>query len=336
MTAREAFRNAVFARDGGKCVVCSDKAADAHHIIERRLFPDGGYDIDNGASVCETDHRRAEMTILTCDTLRELCGITKVVLPPHLYPDADYTKWGDIINGDGTRTPGELFEDPSVQKILAEGRVLHLYTPYRKYPRTFHLPWSPSVGVDDRVLHNTACFAGNEVVVTEKMDGENTTIYSDGYVHARSLTASYHPSRERVKALAAQIGWQLPRGWRICGENLTAIHSIEYNDLPAFFMPFSIWNHQNMCLPWDESLEWFSLLDLWPVPVLFRGAWEQFLDYGTSPENVGGKEGYVVRNAESFHYANFRANVAKSVYQRPTSEHNWMMQQVRYQRIVKS
>lgn len=36
---REAFRDAVFARDGGNCVICGHPAADAHHIIERRRRP---------------------------------------------------------------------------------------------------------------------------------------------------------------------------------------------------------------------------------------------------------------------------------------------------------
>ena len=269
------------------------------------------------------------MTILDCQTLRELCGITRVVLPPHLYADAEYTKWGDIINDDGTRTPGELFEDESVQKILAEGKVLHLYTKYRKYPRTYHLPNSPTVGKDDRVLSSTGCFNGQQVVVTEKMDGENTTIYWDGYCHARSLDSGYHPSRERTKALAAAIGWQLPYGWRICGENLTAIHSIEYNNLPGFFLVFSIWNEKNECLSWEDTVEWCKLLDLMHVPVLYEGPWKA-IDFAFNRD----AEGYVVRNAHKFHYRDFRNNVAKYVQLRIGPEvHNWMHQQVRYQRI---
>ena len=331
LLTRDEFREGVFARDGGKCVVCSDPAKDAHHIIERRLFPDGGYYLDNGASVCEKDHLRAEMTVLDCVTLRELIGTTQTILPPHLYTDAEYTKWGDIINADGTRTPGELFEDESVQKVLGMGNVLHLYTKYRKYPRTYHLPWSPTVGKDDRVLPESGCFNGKQVVVTEKMDGENTTIYWDGYCHARSLDSGYHPSRERTKALAAAIGWQLPHGWRICGENLTAIHSITYNDLPSFFLAFSIWNEKNECLSWEDSLVWFDLLNLMHAPVMYEGPW--------TTNSFGFKddaEGYVVRNADRFHYRDFRFNVAKYVQLRIGPEvHNWMHQEVRYQPFVK-
>ncbi len=36
-----------------------------------------------------------------------------------------------------------------------------------KYPRTPHLPWSPGVGGDDRVLGHARQFKGLEVAVTE-------------------------------------------------------------------------------------------------------------------------------------------------------------------------
>ena len=56
-----------------------------------------------------------------------------------------------------------------------------------KYPRTFHLPWSPGVASDDKVIESLDAFVGREVVVTEKMDGENSSLYSNGHIHARSM-----------------------------------------------------------------------------------------------------------------------------------------------------
>lgn len=41
-------------------------------------------------------------------------------------------------------------------------------------------------------------FLKGPVVITEKMDGENTTLYRDG-LHARSLDSRHHPSRNWVK-----------------------------------------------------------------------------------------------------------------------------------------
>ena len=46
-----------------------------------------------------------------------------------------------------------------------------------KYPRTYHLPFSPGFTSDDKVLKDDSYFRGKEIVVTEKMDGENVSIY---------------------------------------------------------------------------------------------------------------------------------------------------------------
>ena len=43
LLTRDEFREGVFARDHNNCVICGEPAADAHHIVERRLFSDGGY-----------------------------------------------------------------------------------------------------------------------------------------------------------------------------------------------------------------------------------------------------------------------------------------------------
>ncbi len=173
LLTRDQFREAVFARDGHKCVFCDAPAQDAHHIIERRLWPDGGYYSDNGASVCEVHHLACERTIFSPEDVRHQAGITKVIVPPHLYSDHAYDKWGNHVLEDGRRTKGELFYDESVQKALREGGVLDRFTSYVKYPRTHHLPWSPGIHADDRVLTDLSAFEGKMVVVTEKLDGEN-------------------------------------------------------------------------------------------------------------------------------------------------------------------
>jgi 5-methylcytosine-specific restriction endonuclease McrA len=57
---RDDFRDSVFRRDSYNCVICGEPAKDAHHILERRLFTNFGYFIDNGASLCEKHHIMAE------------------------------------------------------------------------------------------------------------------------------------------------------------------------------------------------------------------------------------------------------------------------------------
>ena len=334
LLTRDQFREAVYARDGYRCVICgrgtSDNVfvvnLDAHHIMERRLFPDGGYYVDNGATVCDSDepgggcHLKAEQSLISCEELREAAGIEQVILPPHLYHDQPYDKWGNPILPNGQRLRGELFDDESVQKVLAP--VLNLFTNRVKYPRTYHLPWSPGVGKDDRVVEDVeAMFGGQEIVVTEKMDGENTTMYRD-YIHARSLEYAPHDSRDRVKAMWAAIAHDIPEGWRVCGENLYAEHSIHYDDLESYFYVFSIWDHRNVCLSWDETKEWAALLGFPTVPVLHEGTWNPNVDYDAylggqlawrEPEYGRPIEGYVVRLAGEFHYKDFRRAAAKHV-----------------------
>jgi len=66
---REAFRKAVFDRDGHKCRICGITEAqlgiiranlDAHHITSRKEMPNGGYVKENGISLCPECHRCAE------------------------------------------------------------------------------------------------------------------------------------------------------------------------------------------------------------------------------------------------------------------------------------
>lgn len=328
LLTRDQFREGTFARDKNKCVMCEKPAKDAHHILERRLWPDSGYYLNNGASVCEEHHIQAEQTVLSCEELRQKCGITKVVLPPHLYSDETWDKWGNLVLENGQRLRGELFFDASVQKILAP--VLHLFTNRVKYPRTYHLPWSPGVGKDDRVLESLSSFEDQRVIVTVKMDGENTTMYSD-HIHARSVTSGSHPTRSWVKSLHGKIKGDIPEDWRVCGENLFAKHSIEYDNLPSYFQMFSIWNERNVCLSWDETKEYAQLLGLDMVPVLYDGLWDINKVKGVLTSTFQGNEceGYVVRVADAFTYGEFRSKVGKYVRVNHNQCHGgWMRAEV--------
>jgi len=333
LLSRDDFRNGVFARDKHKCLMCDSPARDAHHILERRLFPDGGYYLDNGASLCEEHHLEAEMTTLSCEEIREKAGIERIILPPHLYRDQRYDKWGNPFLENGQRLRGELFDDPSVQKILEQGNVLDQFTKYVKYPRTYHLPWSPGLTKDDRVLDDTSIFFDQEVVVTVKMDGENTTLYND-YIHARSVDSEYTAQwRTRIKQIWSEICWQIPDRWRICAENLQGKHSIKYEDLPSFLMAFSIWDEQNFCLSWDDTKEYCAVLDLEMVPELYRGIYDEDLIKSLYKDEKN-CEGYVVRLAGKFHYKDFRKSCGKFVRKDhvATSRH-WKYEKIEFNEL---
>lgn len=333
--AREKFRAAVFARDGYRCVVpfCMNgpggmrytgfnlgnpnevgtEGIDAHHLLERRLWADGGYHVDNGVTVCSMCHLQAEATLLSVEQLREWAGIHRVIVPDHLYPDVEYTKWGDVVLPDGTCTPGELFYDESVQNILTAAGTIGRYRRWVKHPRSMHLPWSAGVASDDKIQHDLSKLMDGEVVVTEKLDGEQTTMYRD-HIHARSVDGVGHPSRDWVKNLWSQIAYNIPDGWRVCGENMFARHSIAYDNLSSYFFVHSIWDDRNRALDWDDTLEWADLLGLEVVPTLWRGQWDETAVRACwTPAVHDTQEGYVVRSTCMIPLREFPYRVAKFV-----------------------
>lgn len=313
LLTRTEFREKTLSKFQGKCAFCNNFAVDAHHIMERRLFANGGYYLDNGSPVCEEHHLLCEQTLISTEQVRSACNIQKTILPEHFYSDLNYDKWGNIILENGQRSPGELFGDPSVQKILKQANLLNLFSHKIKYPRTYHLPWSLGMNSDDRIMQNTNDFIGKRVIVTEKMDGENTTWYND-CTHARSIDSKNHPSRNWMKSFWAQKGHSIPPGWRVCGENLFAKHSIAYENLSSFFFAFSIWDETQNCLSWDDTKEWMQLLDIPLVPILYDDIYdEKKIKKLWNQSKYDTCEGYVLRSAEAFHQKDFNKKVGKFV-----------------------
>lgn len=312
LLTRDQFREGVFARDKHVCVFCKKPAVDAHHIMERRLWPDGGYYLENGASVCEEHHILCEKTEISVEEVRRACGIERPIIPPHLYYDQEYDKWGNPVLTGGRRLKGELFNDPSVQKILAG--VLDQFIGYVKYPRTYHLPWSPGMNDDDRQHEDVGIFEGKMVVAMEKLDGENTSMYTD-YIHARSIDSGGHPSRNWIKAFHGMICGNIPQGWRINVENMYAKHSILYKDLETYAYGFAIWDESNFILDWKTTLEWFDLLGITPCPVIYHGIYDKDAIHKAYEEVCKDHEceGYVIRVDEKWHYGQFRKYVGKYV-----------------------
>ncbi|MGW0202603.1 RNA ligase family protein, partial [Nonomuraea sp. NPDC003201] len=190
------------------------------------------------------------------------------------------------------------------------------------YPRTPHLPWSPGATPDDVRAGDLSGLRGREVVVTEKLDGENTTLYANG-MHARSLDSAHHPSRAWVKGLQGRIGGRIPAGWRVCGENMYARHSIAYQGLESWFYGFSVWDGDR-CLDWDRTVAFLRGLGIPVPPVLWRGVFDERALRGLrlNPER---QEGYVVRAAEGFGRAEFAGRVAKWVRPRHVrTDTHWM------------
>ncbi|TQK52604.1 putative kinase [Streptomyces sp. SLBN-118] len=204
--------------------------------------------------------------------------------------------------------PGDaLLPPPTVTgpDVVTESGHAHSLPPHTTSP------WSPGAASDDVRAGDLSGLHGREVVVTEKLDGENTTLYADG-LHARSLDSAHHPSRAWVKGLQGRVGSRIPQGWRVCGENLYARHSITYEDLESWFYGFSVWNGEGHCLDWDRTVRFLRRLGV-PVPrVLWRGVFDERALRALRLDTTR-QEGYVVRTAGGFGPDEFGQRVAKWV-----------------------
>lgn len=206
--------------------------------------------------------------------------------------------------------------------------VLHRQPCYcsqmKKYGRTFHLPISLGATSDDKVMSSLDGLISNDLVVTEKMDGENTTIHAGG-THARSPDSRYHPSRDWLKAFAAGISPCLAEDERIIGENLYARHSIAYDALPSYFLGFALIIGDTV-QSWDNTLTRFDELGIRPVQTLYRGQYHaRLFDDIAHTLDLNHQEGFVARIAGAFVEADMPKRVGKFVRAgHVQSETHWM------------
>jgi hypothetical protein len=164
----------------------------------------------------------------------------------------------------------------------------------------------------------------DDLLVTEKMDGENTTIHCSG-THARSPDSRYHPSRNWIKRFAANISPFLEENERIVGENLFARHSIAYDALPSYFLGFA-WIVDGEVQPWDLTLNRFKSLGITPVPSLYRGPFKDGLfEDLASALDTSKHEGFVVRIAGAYCEADMQTYMGKYVRNgHVQSDKHWM------------
>ena len=215
-----------------------------------------------------------------------------------------------------------------------------------KYPRTYHLPWSPGATKDDKKLKDNwfKYYMGKEIVITAKLDGENIAMTHND-VYARSHGA---PTRspwslnlwDQSNGLYWQIKQYIGKNETIYGENLYGEHSIHYDKLQSYWHMFAINDGVNW-YSWDDVETMAKIMNVPTVPVLWRGIinseneLKTLVDYFVIQPEVYGptREGVVIRIADEFPIDEFSHNVCKWV--RPnhvqTDEHwtkNWKKAQL--------
>ncbi|AYB30383.1 RNA ligase family protein [Chryseolinea soli] len=215
----------------------------------------------------------------------------------------------------------------------------------RKYGRTYHYPFSPGTSSDDRINHEYWQDVKNidTIVHTEKMDGENNCLSRYGVFarsHAAPTTSSWTQQiRTRWELIKNDLG-----DLEIFGENVYAIHSIEYRKLDHHYYVFGVRQHDTW-LGWDEVKFYAALFDFPTVPelkvthpvdeVTFRqevmtlvSENSIFDSYDIALKAPCTREGVVSRNAKAYAVDEFAHHVFKYVRKGhvKTDEHwtrNW-------------
>ena len=102
-----------------------------------------------------------------------------------------------------------------------------------KYFRTPHVPWSVGGTADDKKVAGVGHLLGKRIRVSEKLDGENSTLTREG-VFARSHDGPpVHPSNDWIKSRWAERRHLISPGLSVFVENVFALHSIWYARMAA-------------------------------------------------------------------------------------------------------
>lgn len=195
-----------------------------------------------------------------------------------------------------------------------------------KYFRSMHFPFSPGTTSDDRITQDYSFLENKEVVILEKLDGENNSI-CEGGIYARSHGAyAEKPWNNCIWSIHDRIKHQLGEDNFVFGENMYAPHSITYEKLDAFFYVFGVREDGNF-LSWDDICLYAGMLNLPTVPVIKRGVFSDIKSeveeivknpsvFG-SIDSAEGKpctmEGVVVRTVDGFHQNDSDAHLLKWV-----------------------
>jgi len=212
-----------------------------------------------------------------------------------------------------------------------------------KYPSTPHFQFSPCIQSDDVVskVSVDSAFANGQtrVVVTEKLDGGNCCLKGGmvfGRTHSQEAT---HWSFGAIKTAYASMQACYPEVFeeygdlQLFGENMQAVHSIEYDRLHGVFFLFAA-KAGGEWMSWDEVCEIARRLRIPTVPVVFDGVFENLEQLEqllraeaaklsrVSSEVPG--EGFVVRIASRFTDECFERSLSKYVRENHIqTDENW-------------
>ena len=219
-----------------------------------------------------------------------------------------------------------------------------------RFPHTPHIAW---LGIDsprdDKVLDSDqaqALLAG-EVVVEEKIDGANLglAVTANGEIRAQNrgqyLTEPCAGQFSRMGAWLSQHRYALldhlsPK-LILFGEWCAARHSLDYNELPDWYMVFDVWDRvakRFWSTPRRDALA--TRLGLALVPCIYRGKarmsdLQSLLEKSMSRYRCGPPEGIVVRS-EDAQWTLARAKLVRSEFTQTIGQH-WRSRAIEWNRV---
>ncbi|MCX6879367.1 MAG: RNA ligase family protein [Verrucomicrobia bacterium] len=223
-------------------------------------------------------------------------------------------------------------------------------TDFFRFPHTPHLAWlgagSPR---DDKVMSpaEARSLLAGEVVVEEKLDGANLGISagSDGVLRFQNRgqylqapfsgqfarLASWLPAREA--ALADALGESLI----LFGEWCAARHSLDYTELPDWFLAFDVYDRKEGCF-WSTTRRNIlaGQLDICTVPPIFIGKatledLKAMVLKQPSRFSSGSLEGIIIRR-EDADFLETRAKLVHPDFTQAITEH-WSRRGMEWNRL---
>lgn len=179
---------------------------------------------------------------------------------------------------------------------------------------------------------------GGKVVITEKLDGANAAVirHKDEFKLQKRgslVSDSEHYQFNFFKAWADQNHdkiMQIPRNTILYGELMVCKHTVFYNKLPDFFIPFAWFDRRSATyFKHEEFIELCDKIGFTPAPILYQGHIDRMSLFDMIPDmsNFSSEpaEGIVVWNPKN----GIRGKIVRPEFQKfMTNSGHWRHKQI--------
>ena len=220
-----------------------------------------------------------------------------------------------------------------------------------RFPHTPHVSWlAAGTPRDDKVLtpSEAAEILSHPVVLEEKLDGANLglSVGSEGSLKAQNRGAYLQPPFSgQFGRLNAWIERHEDDLFDLLGTHLIAFgewcaarHSLDYSELPDWWLLFDIYDRREQRF-WSTARrnDWAAALGLSTVPEVHRGIVDlqdlvQLTERTSSRYRNGGVEGLIVRSENAL-WLHARAKLVRSDFTQRLSEH-WSRRKIDWNRLM--